>query len=150
MNENARHLHLMKVNNNEYISNAKYESQLNKEDYYDMIQSIGSEDDIVENKSAVNEGLGYPYQTKRDNSDQRSIAYNINQYSNVSNDYSISSISSEGKNNKDETITQFLDNYNKDMHMIDNIIKSDDKKPEEIRKLLSANSSASISGLLDN
>ena len=61
MNENARHLHLMKVNNNEYISNAKYESQLNKEDYYDMIQSIGSEDDIVENKSAVNEGLGHPY-----------------------------------------------------------------------------------------
>ena len=68
----------------------------------------------------------------------------------MSNDYSISSISSEGKNNKDETITQFLDNYNKNMRVIDNIIKSDDKKPEEIRKLLSANSSASISGLLDN
>ena len=150
MNENERRSHLVNVNMNKYSSNTKYESQFINEDVYDMAQSVESVDDIVEKQSSVNEGMKRPYQSKTGNNNGSIITYNINQINSQSKEYTISSISSKSKNNNNETIIQFLDKYDKDMRMIDDIIKNDDNRHEVVSKISCMNSSASISGLTDN
>ena len=86
LNSKSIVLDTIKIKNMMY----SYKSYLNRQYYYNITYSSKSKGYIVANKSVVNKGRRYLYQI-RDNIDW-------------TRNYSISSISSKEKDNKDESI----------------------------------------------
>ena len=132
--KNTFNTHLLKENNyqNEYIiSNTSYGNQ----------RSIGN----------MRGGTNTKSNTYRSSQSYLSMSsYCCWRFSSRRNTFFISTISSNRKVKDSDSFIQFLDNNDTDIRVINAIIKSNNKKPEMIIKLLSINLSASILRLTDN